>query len=97
MSEVTEDWLTVKMRDPAFVKGFIDELDREHKDDLQAAVAAERERAANTDPWLVGCTKTDCLRGPGAACCIWVSSRSEPMYDAFHSERWRAAIRKPPE
>ncbi len=46
MSEVTEerDWVDKKLDDPEFRKTFLEELHELHQGDLQAAVAAERER-----------------------------------------------------
>ena len=91
--EITEDWLTIKMRDPAFVKGFIDEMSEMHKDEIRAAVKAERERCAMLAGWevrAVSCNTPDCLAPPGKACRPDGQGRS-------HANRWRAAIRQKPD
>ena len=50
--QIAEDWFTQKCRDPEFVKGFLEEQQKMHADDLRDAVAAENEGCAQ----LIECT-----------------------------------------
>jgi len=92
MSEKTEDWFTEKCRDPEFVKAYLAEQQEMYKDDLRAAVAAERERCAEVNEFSVVCPW--CKADIGYECVI--DSRL-PCDKLCHWERWRAAIRKEPD
>ncbi len=87
-----EDWLTRKMRDPDFVKGFIDEMHQQCEDDIRAAVEAETERAASVNPASIQCPK--CVAEIGMP-CESLDDRNRSWIPP-HLERWRAAIRAKP-
>ncbi len=60
-------------------------------DEIRLAVEAETERASNVSPIAITCPV--CSVPDGQRCTNTFATN----LDCFHNERWRAAIRKPPE